>query len=374
MQQHSTILFFTLVLAVATGCKQTYLPPVIANPPNYLVVEGFIENNGTDTTVFMLSRTVKLDSAVLSPESGAKVTVEGSDNSSFILKETTRGVYSALLSSLANNISYRLHITTSSGKQYASDYVALVYNPPIDSINWVRKDNAVIPGIQVYANTHDPQNNTRYFRWDYQETWEYHSAFYASSYYVPGVGIKSYYPNTIYTCWRGDHSTSILLATSEQLSQAVIYEAPLVDIPLNSQQISIRYSILVKQYPLSKDAFSWWQILSKNTEQIGSIFGVQPSTNRGNLHCLTDTSESVIGYVSGGNSRSQRIFITNAQASPWNYESDCVDIADSVNIESYLAAGYWPWEQQLSPAITHFAEPECVDCTRTGTNIKPSFW
>src|SRR5579859_4165850 len=110
MKQPVTSLFFTLAVIVATGCKQTYMPPVIANPPSYLVVEGFIENNGADPTVFHLSHTVKLDTTASIPESGAKVTIEGADNSSFTLSETSTGVYSSLLSGLDNSISYRLHI------------------------------------------------------------------------------------------------------------------------------------------------------------------------------------------------------------------------------------------------------------------------
>src|SRR5579871_2791248 len=136
-----SIRYITLGLIAIAGCKQTYLPPAIANPPNYLVVEGFIENNGTDSTNFTLSRTVRLDSNAYTPEAGATVTLEGSDNSSYPLHETSTGKYGNFLGPLNTNATWRLHITTTSGKQYASDYVPLVYDPPIDSINWARTDN-----------------------------------------------------------------------------------------------------------------------------------------------------------------------------------------------------------------------------------------
>ena len=372
------ILVFSMALmAGGVGCKQTYLPPAVANPPNYLVVEGFIENNGTDSTIFKLSRTVRLDSNAYTPEHGASVTVEGTDNSIFPLAETNNGAYGAPLPLLNSKVTYRLHITTSGGKQYASDYVPIVTNPPFDSISWVRKDNPPNAGIQVYANTHDPNNNTHYYRWEYQETWEFHVAFYTTYKYIPGIGLQDYGPNTMYYCWHSDNSSNVLVASSTQLSEDVIHEAPLVLLPLNSQQLQMRYSILVKQYALTKDAFDWWQILQKNTEQIGSIFGVQPSANPGNIHCLTDTTEQVLGFLGGGNTHSQRIFITHDQVLPWDYESGCVDTKVSATLGAAEAAydmGVLVWSKDINPPMLHVAYKTCVDCTYTGYNTQPSFW
>jgi hypothetical protein len=368
-------LLIALALAASIGCKQAYIPPAIANPPNYLVVEGFIENNGSDSTIFTLSHTIRLDSNGYTPEPGAKVIIEGADNSSYPLGEVGNGIYGAALLALKNSVSYRVHIITSGGKQYASDFVPLVADPPIDSINWVRLDNAVHQGIQIYANTHDPQNNTHYYRWEYQETWEFHSPFFATVKWVPGAGLENYSPNTTDSCWKSDRSANVLLASSTQLSQDVIYEAPLVLIPLGSQQITVRYSILVKQYALTKEAFNWWQILQKNTELIGSIFGVQPSANQGNIHCLTDTTETVIGYVGGGNTRSQRIFITYDQVQPWVFDSGCPDFKIPQDSTAwYYGIGFLPWYLDLGTGQVHIAYKFCVDCTLTGTNIRPSFW
>lgn len=373
MKHYTTLILF--LAAASMGCKQTYMPPAIANPPNYLVVEGFIENNGSDSTIFYVSRTVKLDSNTYTPEPGARLTVEGMDGSSWPLKEVSSGMYRALLLSLKNNISYRLHIITAGGKQYTSDFVPLVNDPPIDSIGWKRLDNAVHKGIQIYANTHDPQNNTHYYRWEYQETWEFHSPFFATVQWTPGGRLTNYSPNTTNICWKGDRSTNVLLASSAQLSQDLIYEAPLVLIPLGSQQITVRYSILVKQYALTKDAFTWWQVLQKNTEQIGSIFGVQPSANRGNIHCLTDTSETVLGWVGGGNSHSKRIFIKNDEVQPWIFDSGCSDFDTRPDSTGwYVGTGFLPWYLDMSLGRVHMAYKTCVDCTLTGTNIRPIFW
>ena len=371
MKKFSTILFLLFA-----ACRQTYEPPAISNPPNYLVVEGFIENNGTDSTYFTLSRTVKVDSSTFTPETGARVLVEGSDNTSYPLIDIGNGRYGAPLYSLNPNTTYRIHIFTNNSKQYASDYVPLISSPPIDSINWVRLDNSAHQGIQIYANTHDPQNNTHYYRWSYDECWEFHSPFESHYNYVPGQGVIQLLDPMDYDCWKYNSSSNILLATSTQLAQDVIYEAPVNFIPLGSQQITVRYSILVKQFALTSQAFAWWQILQKNTEQIGSIFGVQPSANPGNIHCLSDTSEQVLGYVGGGVTRSQRIFITNDQVLPWDYNSGCVELIDTgkFGVDQLWDQGFLPYYIIPATGEIHYAFKTCIDCTLTGTNVRPSFW
>jgi Domain of unknown function (DUF4249) len=359
-----------LVCLTAPRCTQTYLPPPIANPAANLVVEGFI-NNGSDSTIFTLSRTVSLAvTPAVTPELNAAVSVQGADNSNYPLGSVGNGVYGAALPPLNPNVSYRLYITTSGGKQYASDYVPLVANPPIDSINWVRNNT----GIQIYANTHDPTGKALYYLWDYEETWEFRSPFFATLQFVDDT-IANYSPNTISTCWKYDNSTSVLLTNTTHLSQDLVYEMPLVLIPLNSQQLSIEYSIFVRQYVLDLQAFTWWSTLQNNTENIGSIFGVQPATNAGNLHCLTDSSETVVGYVSGGNIQSQRIFITNAQVFPWAYISSCSlqnTRADSFQYyapDNFLLVDWDPFRSRVD-----FSNNYCVDCTLTGTNVRPPFW
>lgn len=365
-----TAFIITLILATALSCKQTYLPPIVKSPPVNLVVEGFI-NNGPDSTYFDLSTTYLLsDSTATTPIIGAAVTVQGADNSAYPLTEIGNGIYGAPLPPLNTNNTYRLHILTPDNKEYASDYVAVVNDPPLDSINFVRNNL----GVHVYANTHDPTGASQYYRYEYQEVWKFQSPYYASLRFVNGA-VENYAPNTTAVCWHYDNSTRIILAASTQLSKAVIYEAEVVNIPLNSQQITIEYSILIHQYAITKAAFDWWSQMQTNTENIGSIFGVQPSADQGNLHCLTDTTEQVIGYVSAGTEQSQRFFITNQQVLPWAYNSGCTKIQDGIgHAASQYAAGVYPIDYHIFPGLLDYAYKTCVDCTLTGTNVKPSFW
>jgi hypothetical protein len=360
-----------VVLTITIACKQTYLPPIIKNPPTLLVVDGFI-NNGPDSTWFNLTHTYQLssDSTAGTPELGAAVSIQGNDNTSYTLSQTgNTGLYTAHLPPLDPNTRYRLYITTTGGTAYTSDFVPVVANPPIDSVNLVRTND----GAHIYVNTHDPSGNARFYRWEYQETWVFNSAYEAGYKWVDD-SMQIYSPDTTYTCWKTDNNTNIILGTSTALASDVIYETPLVFIPLNAQQLNILYSIYVRQYAITQDAFDWWSLMQNNTGNIGSIFGVQPTPNQGNLHCLTDTTQQVVGYVNAGTLRTQRTFISNKEVWPWYYQSPCgithlpVDSIDLYYTFGFLVVGYGPG------SLINVSYKTCVDCTLTGSNKKPSFW
>jgi hypothetical protein len=373
-------LLITLVTLVFGGaCRESYVPPVGASAVSRLVVEGFI-NNGSDSTIISLTRTYNLgvdDTASATPELHAQVQVQGEDNSSYALAETGHGKYAAPGLILNNSVRYRLHIRTSGGKEYGSDYVTLKPSPQIDSISW----KPVNGDIHIYANTHDPQNASVYYRWTYSETWQFHSV-YPSMYIYTGDTVLPRGFDSIYTCWKSDNSTNTLLGSSVNLSRDLIAEAPMVTIPANSWEIGVEYSIGVTQYVLTPDAYDFWLNLQKNTEQIGSVFSPQPSETAGNIHNLADSAEQVIGYISGGTMSKQRIFIKPDQIPGWqieNYPNLCLEFGISGQKDSlkyYLGrVGYLIIDQSpFVPIRYSVSDPFCIDCTLQGSNIKPPFW
>jgi hypothetical protein len=142
-------------------------------------VEGFI-NSGQGSTVIRLSRSSDLKDTTLRPEPGAQLNIEGDDGSSFPLFSNGNGEYTVSQLTLYDGVKYRLNIRTSDGKEYVSDYTPVKYTPPIDSITWQREND----GLRLYANAHDPQNDTKYYQWKYEETWEIHSSYYNQLEYI----------------------------------------------------------------------------------------------------------------------------------------------------------------------------------------------
>ena len=367
---------------ILSNCKIPYEPKLKSSDTNSLVVEGYID--GAIPMIIKLSRTRMLtngDTAARKYELGARVIVEDDKQDSYPLSELGNGVYSSL-NTLPLNTSnqYRLHIFTTENEEYLSDFVPFKPSPPIDSIGW----NFKYDGVQIYANTHDPNNATTYYRWEYSETWEYH-AYYSSLYEYDQVH-DTVIPRLqqVYTCWQTDSSTSILLGSSAKLTSDVINEMALTYIQPHDTRLSVLYSIWVKQYALDVNGYNYWSAMQSNTESIGSIFDPQPNETAGNIHCVTSPAELVVGYINAGNTVQKRVFISNSSLpSDWNQYPFCLDTIvpnnKSALIHFFAESTFVPIgipPPGIFPPVAYTASFEdCVDCrTYGGVTIKPSFW
>jgi hypothetical protein len=386
-------LFFALAVTI-TACRKPYDPPAIAAPGSYLVVEGVI-NSGADSTIIKLNHTVKLSASTsINPELDAIVSVDGDDNSSRSLAAAGKGVYFFPGLNLDVNHKYRLKIKTADNKEFASDFVPVINSPAIDSVTYKVKSD----GIDINLNTHSA-NNLRYYRWEYNETWVHESDF-ESNYKSNGDTVlqRDRVNDEIYVCWRNSASSTITLGSSAKLAQDVISDLPITFISRHDDRLRHRYSILVRQYALTKDAYDFWLNLKKNTEQLGSIFDAQPSQINGNIHSLTDANEPVIGYISVGNYATKRIYIDESTLPPWLDPLGDGCVAKPFLYRFFDNEGQGPFNQvdqyinfykatgelQIpidaikppgSPIIGYTgAPPSCVDCTLTGSNKKPNFW
>lgn len=380
-------LYIVIVLLVLLCCKKAYKPDITATNYNFLVVEGLI-NTGADSTFIRLSRTVLLDSkTTLKPESGATITVESDANQVYNLIEKPLGTYSSAPLNLDNTRKYRVRIKAK-GATYLSDFVEAKVSPQIDSLNYKVAET----GLQIYSNSHDATNRTRYYRWEYNETWQF-NAKYFSGFKADGRAIVSRDMNTenIYNCWGNSISSSIVLGSSSKLVNDVIYLNPITLVPSDSEKIGIKYSILVKQYALTKEAFEFWELLKKNTENLGSIFDAQPSQLTGNIHNISNAAEPVIGYISAGTVSQRRIYVTKDKLPNWRttYPFSCSepDTVYRVNPQTgardedllfqtkILIPVAEVMDETGSAVIGHTgAGSSCVDCTIRGTNKKPAFW
>ena len=394
VKKYKLFIFITFVIA---GCVKPYYPAVVATAHNYLVVEGLI-NSGNDSTFITLNRTVTLNNAnTVNPELNALVTVEGEANENYILNEYGNGRYASAPLNLNFNKKYRLHIKANDGREYISDFNEAKNTPGIDSISYKVQNN----GIQFYVNAHDPQNSTRYYRWNFDETWKYVS--YYRSFYKLVNGTPTYRDaynagDNIYECYKTSPSKQIILGSSAKLGQDVIAMQPINFVDAPSGKASKGYSILLRQYALTPAAYTYWQQLKKNTEQLGTIFDAQPSSLTGNLHCITNTAEPVIGYISVSTVKSQRIFIDPFKVSlyapgyiPPPLPDDCasgyIPIAPGESFDFRLNRVFGSGDTVMinsvqprgAPAIIGYtyAPKECVDCRSKfpkGTNVKPDYW
>ena len=380
-------LLLTILFLCIIGCRERYDAVFTTPETGFLVVEGFI-NNGAEPTEIRLTRTVQLDGpASLLPETGANVFVESDANNRFPLQETAPGIYRSAQLALNTNQQYRIHIYAKE-KEYVSAYTGIQSTPGIDSISWEQNT----AGVQLHVHANDPANQSRYYQWKFDETWETNPPFVSNLVYGYDAqqritGVEYRYPNrmnepSFIRCWSQKQSSGILIGSTEKLEKDVVF-LPIHFIEANSIKLSVQYSILLKQYKLSKAAYTFLLQMKKNTEQLGSIFDAQPSEMPGNITCLTHPGEAVIGFVEVSQEKTRRLFIHNNELQNWRYQTGCeATIIDNhpdsiVKYGLQLMPATVAKDDEITGAITHFsaAPASCIDCRQNGgTNVKPVFW
>jgi len=394
MRKNRSLAILVGVISALCSCKDKYLPNVKENTVSYLVVEGLI-NTGTDSTIFNLTRTFKLDNkAVVSPEKGAIVQVENEAGTVYLLPETVKGgKYGRPSLGLDGTKKYRLRIRTKDNKQYLSDFTQSKTSPPIDNITYDFRNDM----LNIYANTHDPAGNSRYYNFSYDETWEYRSPLYTPFKVVNHeILIRNLQKEDVSRCWHNTPSSTINLKSTVGLSEDRVSDKALLSIAPNSEKIGFEYSVLVKQTVLTKEAFEFWESLRRNTEQVGDIFDVQPSQLFGNISCITNPAEVVIGFVSAGTVSQQRLLLLSKDL-PNNFRGPVYDLACENSVADVLFHAADRTNQVLDLILypsTPFAYPiteisdggdlkgykavsqlSCIDCTTAGGTItKPSYW
>ena len=377
------IITILILVLFASACKQDYKPPAVEADLGILVIDGFL-NNSTDTTFLRLTRTARLQDGLLNKgEKNASITINDANGNQvyFFQSFDDKGTYFLPGMDLAAGNKYKLSISTANGRLYESDEIEAKETPAIDSVIWERTND----GVQLFTNTHDASGNTVYYRWEYTETWEYYSNFSSDLKYENNEMFFRTPAEQIFRCWTTRQSTDLLLASSAKLSADVIYRNPIKFIPINSIEISRQYSIFVRQYALSEGAFNYLVNLKKITEQRGSIFDAQPTELPGNIHCISNPAEPVIGYAMASSMKTTRIFIKNQDVMPWRFSFFCDDHRVFPNnrdtLDMYFGTGryYVPIEEVRSRTGILIGYDggiaDCVDCRlRGGTNLKPVFW
>jgi hypothetical protein len=340
------------------------------------VVDGSINAHDSSAHV-ALSRAVSLSAGNIPPaERGAMITIEDEGGTFYALPELVAGSYVGKFASAIQK-KYRLHITTVDEKKYISDFVTALQSPPIDSIYWEPASD----GISVLVDSHDPQGQTQYYRWTFQETWKYNSA-YSPGLIVEGGQVLPYFPDfDLHTCYNSTQSSSILIYSTTTFREDRVSKFPVTFLSKISQKLSVRYSIEVTQQAISADQYNFWLQLQTTTQNLGGLFDPLPSQVIGNVHNVNDAKEPVLGYFTAGTFASMRVFIDHYDL-PKSLQvlpdfSDCsLDSIPTSRIASYADGTLLIGSYGNPFTIGYLSAPiDCLDCRRQGgTTTKPVFW
>ena len=379
----SVIIMFLLILS---GCLDPYEPPVSKETVDFLVVDGHINASSGIATV-KLSRGVSLGDEGAAPVvSDALVKITGSDGIVTVLPSVAPGRYEVSSYFQFQN-SYRLSVGLQNGQSYVSDWITLQRNYPVENLRWEADDE----NLKFYTSVSVPDNGTYYFRYEYEETYEYRSVF-QSDWLFAGSGF-AYRDITenISTCWKVNSSSGELLASTEGLSQNVISDFNVLRIPKGDRRLWFGYSLKVKQYALDQQAFEYRENLRKVSESLGGLFDPIPFSVTGNIRPDSDNdgepdsensdSNRVLGYFAGGEITNSRINIRNFELPSGYYGTQSTTCAEAyVGISDFQSivgrdvnltrAQY----QGLAIIGFYYAIPACTDCRlEGGVPLKPLY-
>ncbi|MCB0466529.1 MAG: DUF4249 domain-containing protein, partial [Aequorivita sp.] len=297
---------FLLVLFFQMGCTEPYVIETVGYE-SVLVVESTITDE-MKPQVVKLSRTSTLDNADVLTEYNASVTVVGNngDNFSFSQDNETGFYVSNQSFSAQPNVSYTLKIVTQDGKQYTSSAVTL---PPSVEMDEVFGERIVSPtegkdGVQVLVNTEDPTGNAKYFRYEYEETYKivapnpspYTAEIinFDDEWYTFDVILTPREPEII--CYSTEYSTGINQTATTELNENRVVRFPVNYLSKLDAKMQTRYSILVKQYVQSVEAYTFYKIV-KELGSVGSLLSQgQPGYVTGNMVSEANPNEKVLGF------------------------------------------------------------------------------
>jgi hypothetical protein len=387
-----------IIVFIICTCIDPYAPK-LKGYDSLLVVDGLITDANASYTV-RLSRTIQNPNTNPAMVSGATVFIMDDAGNNHNLNEKTTGLYktdSLDFTGMAGR-TYTLHITTKDGNEYISDPCSMQSVPDIDSVYYAKDQELANngtqsqEGISIYLDSKEGENNI-YYRWAYEEAWEFKvpdpkkfNFDMADSSITSVADIKEY-------CWKSDKSTDILIYTNYSEQTGPVKKQPISFIATDkSDRLMVEYSILVKQFSISKSEYDFWDNLKKVNESGSDIFASQPFPVISNIHNINNTKEQVLGYFQVSAVKQKRIFIPLSEIIrlqlPFYHYDQCkrlVGVPDKFQTwdDVYLEYCYYTQHYFVEPVydpVTFklqamiFAIPECADCTLTGTLTKPDFW
>lgn len=374
------------ILAV-TACIYPF-DPVIEATDGRLVVEGDIHVGTVSDFSFSRVYPIDIEDFTVTPpivegyiegEDGTKVEsfpkpYDGygysSEYGSYSLRFDTSG--------LSAGQKYRLHFEDlENGTVYESDWIEVCPAPVIDDLSYILDEDR--GELNVALSMHC--NGRSHFRWHYDEVWEYRADARATCYYNPQTNevVDFEEDDNIFYCWNCYNSPEIkIFSTADQVDDRFV-DLEFHRIQRSDKRLQVLYQIKVYLEALNEDAYAYWLNIRENSQNQGTIFSPTPSQMPGNIHCVSDPSVLVIGYINAAEQTEADMYyddyVERFYKGKNNFEYIEVDPSE---FSLYYDRGYIPFNHFLDFERGHIYQwgtKRCLDCRESGgTKNKPSYW
>jgi len=373
-----------------------------------LVIDATITNEDKQQEVF-ISKTYRFEDGGPNPESNASVTITGG-GSIYEFEEDEAGRYVSKTSFRAMpNVEYQLQISANNGRTYSSGLMRLTPTAEIDALYAIRETNDDgANGMSMYVDTFDPTGNSKYYRYEYEETFKVQPPAFVNLDLV-----EDFYPVDLIDpcrdclvkfvfrsqdkriCYRTETSQNINLTNTNGFTEDRVSRFLTRFVRSDDYKISHRYSLLVKQYVHSIEVYNYLEALS-NFSGEGSLFSqVQPGFIASNMVSAKNPDEKVIGFFEVASISTKRIFFNyddfypNEPLPPYInscqpkapkrcvFESlntfKCGALMSGLRGNTIVYRGMNTGQIPLGGAYL-MVDRECGDCTALGDPEPPDFW
>jgi len=385
-----------------------------------LVIEGTITNELKHQTI-KLSKSYRLEAEESNLVSNATISVNDDLGNSYTFEETEPGIYiSSIAFAAQTTIKYRLEVIES-GITYTSSQESFIQPTQINQLYLERDFNENNEeGISIYVDTFDPTGNSKYYRYDYEETYKIIAPRYTPLELIDleadlpvslflfssNLEIQDYLvelvsrQENVSICYNTVKSNTIIIENTNNFPEDRLDKYRVRFISRDNYIMSHRYSILVKQYVQSSEANNYYNTL-KNFSVSENVFSEnQVGFLEGNI-TSDSNSKKVIGFFEVSPVDSKRIYFNYTDEFPDEdlppYYTRCddeiypllykVDPLTSEITESFLVNAlntgfvyaidnvgdnleFTPID--LYPFV--LVSAACGDCTVLGSTNIPEFW
>ena len=376
----------TTLLAAAllsASCIYDFNAELDQEVSDVIVVEGDIIVGGTtNIACSYLSPAGSLQSSPVN----FKAIVESSDGRTFASSEETEKSSTSIdTRDASGQASYRLLLTDkNTGLEYQTPWLEVHKAPVIDSLS--SKRNVEKDRLEIGISAHSDSES--YFKWRFEETWEYHAYYYAYLKYLtpsedyPYGRVVDYEDDDInfYYCWDHARSTDVRLFDTASQTEDTFVDLEFHTIARNDERLSILYLCKVYIEALSEQAYRFWTAIDSWSDSTGDLFSPIPSEISGNISCTSDSSAKAIGYISASTESSIEKYFDESKF--YREKNERPGEEPSFYIEQS-----WPslYRKNYLPVFRDdpdnpdgnplWTEARCVDCTlKGGTKEKPQGW
>lgn len=401
--RRSRIYILAFILLGMVGCVEEIDLVTEEEFESALVIEATITDE-MKRQVILLSRAYLLEEEGPSPENNAQVRVSDDLGNTFEFQQVSSGQYESNVQFMAEpGRTYQLEVTTNDGRNYGASSEELSGISQIDDLYVARDFNENgDEGVSVYVDSFDPTGNSKFYRYTYEETYKIIAPRYNPQdldyefIYEGNVAVGVNYflvpkPEQQQICYSTDASNDIIIESTTLLDDDSIDRFRVRFLGRDNYIISHRYSILVRQYVQSVEAYAFYRALKDFGESDNIFSESQPGFLSGNVFSNTDQDENVIGFFQVSSVDSKRIYFNYDDLFPGEelppYYISCSIVAPPEQVG--LPPPNFPLVDALLLGLKYYRDNEdpvgdeggydlvpaaCGNCTVLGNDFPPEFW